>query len=327
MANILLVESWDHYSTADIGKKWTVANNGTISAGTGRNGTSSMRLSGSQPGPQFTVANLATVYAGFAFKMSATGAAALLRLYDGGGIQLDLALNASNLFTVMRGASTAVATATTGALAANTYYYIEARFTLHASAGTCEVRVNGATVINATGLNLITTANAYTNSVQLLSGGGFAAYDFDDVVITTDAFLGDVRVIAVFPAAPGNYSQWTPSAGLGWQCVDEASMNSDTDYVSSSTPGQRNSYDFAAVGATGAVKAVQHVATMRKDDAGTRTVKQFARISGTDYDGSVVSVGDTYAMSRRVMAVNPATGTDWTVAQIDGSEFGSKLES
>ena len=104
-------------------------------------------------------------------------------------------------------------------------------------------------------------------------------------------------------------------------------MNSDTDYVSSLSASQRNSYDFGAVGIVGSVKAVQHVTTMRKDDAGSRTAQQFIRIGGADYDGPDISVTDSYLMQRRVMSVNPATGAPWTTADIDAAEAGTRLVS
>ena len=113
----------------------------------------------------------------------------------------------------------------------------------------------------------------------------------------------------------------------GYECVDEAAMNSDTDYVSSGTAGQRNSYGFAPVGVTGSVKAVQHVTIARKDDAGSRTMLQFARVGGSNYDGSGVSVLDSYAMHRRVMVNNPATGLAWSTAAIDAAEFGTQIVS
>ena len=468
MANFLLIDGFDHYTTADIGKKWTAANIGSISAGTGRNGTASMRIVGSQNGPQFSVSNLPTVYVGFAFKLQNAGATMhMLRLLDGASIQLDMGITPSNFMVVKRGGATVVSTATTNALSAGAYYFLEARFTLHASAGSCEVRVNGVTVINDTGLNLITSANAYMNSVMLMSAAGTGNHDFDDFYLTTDAFLGDCRVVALRPFAAGSYSQWTPSdvylptvgtgarpgititdggtvnavtaicdgdvstgniwgvAGVtssrtlrfdlgtgyvvgtiviwfqstgsqgvwqwqgsndatawtnlgisftmaatnpqvlplsnstsyryyriigvsgstasgptlneveflgpgaaGYQCVDDPlTINGDIDYVSSAVAGQRNSYDFAPVGFTGNVKAVQQITTLRKDDAGSRTAQQFARVSGADYDGTNITVLDSYAMQRRIMTVNPATGAGWNTSDIDSAEFGTKIVS
>jgi len=181
-------------------------------------------------------------------------------------------------------------------LLANTYYHIGFMTTVHDTAGTYEVRVNGVTKLTGGPADTKFTASAWIDQVQFL---GLIAgnTDYDDLVISTDGFCGDCRVVALLPDAAGNYSEWTPSAGAGWQCVDEPSMNSDTDYVSSSTAGQRNSYSFGAV-PSGAVKAVQHVTALRKDDAGSRTTKHFVRIAGTDYDGSAVAVTDTWVRNR-----------------------------
>lgn len=109
--------------------------------------------------------------------------------------------------------------------------------------------------------------------------------------------------------------------------VDEAAMNNDADYVFTNTAGQRNCYDFAAVGVTGNVKAVQHVATLKKDDAGSRTAQLFVRGGSADYDGSNISVTDSYVMQRRVMLINPATGSAWNTIEIDAAQFGTKLVS
>lgn len=114
---------------------------------------------------------------------------------------------------------------------------------------------------------------------------------------------------------------------LPWQCVDEASQNGDIDYVQSNTPGHRNSYDFAAIGITGNVKGVQHVSTLRKDDAGSRWAKQFVRYGGTDYDSAAFIVYDSYLMQRRILLTNPSSGTGWNTGDLDSCEFGTKVES
>jgi hypothetical protein len=113
----------------------------------------------------------------------------------------------------------------------------------------------------------------------------------------------------------------------GWQLVDEPLMNSDYDYVFSATPGQRNSYDFQALPVTGSILGVQHVTTVRKDNTGTRTVKQFARVADADDDGAAITVTDNYLMQRRMLLLNPATGLPWTIAELDAAEFGSVLVS
>lgn len=328
MPNVIFCDSADHYATADIAKKWTPVNAPTVSAGNGRNGTSSLRL------PQTGVhsvttafASMGAVYVEFAFRVTwiATGEITLINLLDAGTTQLDLRLSSSSGGMRITRNGTQLAASTAPGLTSNTWYHLGFGAVI-SDTGSYEVRLNGVQVAALTGSGDTKNTGSATASQVRLSNVTNHNLDIDDVVISSDGFCGDCRVQALFPQGAGNYSQWTPSAGLGWQCVDETAMNSDTDYVSSGAAAQRNSYDFQSAGA-GVVKAVQHVTTVRKDDAGSRTIKQFARISGTDYDDAAVSVSDTYVMQRRVMAANPATGTDWTVSQVDASEFGCKLES
>ena len=330
MPTVLLCESFDHFATADLpAKGYGAGVSLTVASGAGRNGTSGMRSSAANFAGALTAAitNQASVYVDVAFRPAALpGAdAEFILLMDAGSVQTDLRLTATGELRITRNGTSLAVTSGLGMIA-GTYYHIGFMSTIHDTAGVYEVKVNGVSKLSGSGADTKSTGNAFANQVRLQAVTSIGT-DFDDFIVSSDAFCGDCRVKAILPDSAGNYSQWTPSAGSGFQCVDEALMNSDTDYVSSSTAGQRNSYGFAAVGLTGTVKAVQHVTAHRKDDAGSRSIRQFARISGTDYDGSVLSVADTYVMSRRVMVTNPATGADWTVSAIDAAEFGSKLES
>lgn len=331
MASVVFVESWDHYATADLTKKWSAATaSATVSAGNGRNGTASLRFGAGTSGQTITAALPAgpTFYCELAARFSTAWPSSeqlLFALMDAGTLQCELRLTTTPELRVTRNGTSLGITSGLG-LSLGTYYHIGFMVTINDTTGVFEVRLNGVQKLFMTAQDTKNTANATANQFRI-HGMSQALGDYDDLVISTDDWCGDCRVKAVFPDSAGNYSEWTPSAGLGWQCVDEPSMNSDTDYVSSATVGQRNSYGFGALGLTGTVKAVQHVTSNRKDDAGSRTIKQFARIGGTDYDGSAVSVADAYVMSRRVMSVSPATGSAWTVSEIDGMEAGTKLES
>lgn len=334
MPTVIFVDSFDHYATADLSKKgWSGSASPGITAAQGRNGTACLKLTDSSNNWYNVTQSFASVQTGyveFAFKTDAFHGAdsRFIEFLDSGSPQCDVRVTATGQLRVTR-AGTSLGVTAGPVLTVATYYHIGVKFRIDNTAGEAEVRVNGAPVLTLAAQDTQQTAIASFNQVRIfnMAGGNQPSY-FDDFIISTDGFCGDCRVVALLPQAPGNYSQWTPSAGLGWQCVDDPSMNSDTDYVSSSVAGQRNSYDFAAAGATGSVKAVQQVTTCRKDDAGSRTIKQFARVSSTDYDAaSATAVTDAYVMQRRVYLVNPATSADWTVSEINASEFGTKLEA
>ncbi len=324
MPNVVFTDSYDHYSYADMGKKYVTTPSSSASFVTGRNGNAFSV--GSFNSASFNIAATQTVYFEAAMKWSSVTAVSTAIIFrDGSAVtHLDLRTTAGAELQITRN-GTVLATTSGLGLLNNTWYHVGFYGLIDDTTGAYELRIDGMTKLSATNVD---TRNAGTASVATIFLNSNASGDtiFDDLVVSTDGFCGDCVVKAIFPNGVGNYSQWTPSTGLGWQCVDEAAMNSDTDYVSSATPGQRNSYDFASVG-TGTIKAVQQVTTCRKDDTGSRTIKQFARISGTDYDGTAASVSGSYVMQRRVMSVNPATGTAWTGAQVDASEFGAKLES
>ena len=331
MPDVIFTDSFAHYATADLAKKYSSVSGYSKIVSPGRvagsfclqfdNTFTTERTALVIPG-----GNRSTVYVEAGMRVSVTPGndVALLLLRDGNNTQVDLRWTSSGELRITRN-GTSLGVTTGLALLTNTWYHIGLMATIHASAGAFELRVNGITRLSATGQNTQATGNAWVSQVAFGNLANFNSSHFADFIVSTDGFCGDCVVKAILPQGAGNYSQWTPSTGSGWQCVDEAAMNNDTDYVESGTTGRRNSYDFAPVGVNGTVKAVQRVTTVRKDDAGSRAIKQFTRISGTDYDGPVVSVTDSYVMQCGVMPVNPATGAEWSIAEIDAAEFGTVL--
>lgn len=331
------IDSFDHYPTASVTTKWTASTGGgvTISSGNGRNGTSSAR--GTNIVLQKTLDNQATWYLGAAIRFgSFAGATDILAVMDGTTRQVQLGVISTGELRLYRGNSqlTTIATSSGLGLQTGVWYFIELKVVVDGTAGQYEVRVNGAPIaaLTATGANTRATTNNYANVA--IGGAPGSNSDIDDFYVcdgtgsANNNFLGDRRVITLLPDGAGNYTQWTPSAGSNFQCVDEASMNSDTDYVSSSTAAQKDTYNFGAVGIAGTVAGIQVNGAIRKDDAGSRTVRRIVRVGATDYNGANVSVLDSYAYSiAEVLQTNPATSAAWTVSDINSIEVGVELVS
>ena len=326
MPNIVFTDSMDHYSLADMGKKYLAGPAGVASFVAGRTGNA-LSLGGATS-VSLAIPASQTVYveAAMSWNSFASSTQSLLLLDAGGVLHLDLRTMAAGELQITRN-GTPLATTSGLGLLTNTWYHIGLYGLIDDTTGAYELRVNGVTKLTATNVDTRSPGSASVGIVRMSNNVAGVVTLFDDLIVSTDGFCGDCRVQALFPQGAGHYSQWTPSTESGWQCVDDPLMNSDTDYVSGATGGHRNSYDFAAAGA-GSVIAVQHVVAARKTDAGSRSMKQFARVGSADYEpATAASVTDTYLMHRRVMTVNPATGTAWTVAQLDAAEFGTKLES
>lgn len=342
------MDGFDHYATADLGKRWQVvsgtAGSVAINGGTGRRSTASARFtsaSGAGGGPTVLVLNFAaqaTWIFGCAIQPSAypTVEQILLELYDASNTQIDVRLQTSGLLTITRG-GTLLGTSSTG-LATGIYTYLEWATTIHNTTGSTSLRFNGASVLTLTTLDTQATANATATTVRFglatrWGGATPPTVDFDDVYLCDgtgsaphNTFLGDCRVDTLLPASDGTHQQWTPSTpGTHYTLVDETAPNT-TDYVSSSTVGQRDTYsmqDLTAV--TGTIYAVQIALAALKSDAGARSIKPLLLSAASEALGAATALatGQTYTLHQQ--ATDPATGAAWTESAVNAMQCGAEV--
>lgn len=325
---LVFVDSFDHYTT--LAQKWD-ASSGTIDAAYGRFGKGLCVTQNAVV--HKATANMQTWFVGLAFK---TGTQwpndYFLALRDSGALQVEVRINTAGQLVAARN-GTALATVE-APLAFSTWYYIELAAYIHDTAGTLTVRVNGASVITLSGVDTKNTANAYANQLALRSpNNGNALTMIDDLYIcdgagsTNNSLLGDCKVVALLPSGAGASTDWTPSAGANYECVDEATPDDDTTYVSSATAGHKDTYALGDLSGSGTVYGVQALYRVRKDDAGTRTVKSVLRSgAGTEANGTSNNVGDTYGYYADVFDAEPG-GAAWTVAKVNDAQAGVVVEA
>jgi hypothetical protein len=253
---------------------------------------------------------------------------------DGG----HLSLRRGSTFSNITSGGTGVLTATKTVLL-DVWSYVEMKLTVSDTVGQCIVLVNGVEHINFSG----DTQSAGTGVINTVGiGGGFGTgtggIASDDVYIldTTGSapyndFLGDVKVEATVPVGNGNSSQLVGSDGNStdnYLLVDEIPA-SGTDYVGSSTVGEKDTYNFGNLAtSSGQVLAVQASALAFKSDAGTANMMMVERAaSGTERD----SVSTPLVASPGVwittgpQAADPDSAT-WTIASVNSAEFGVKVD-
>jgi hypothetical protein len=160
-------------------------------------------------------------------------------------------------------------------LLANTWYYVETTVHIDSVAGTASMQIDGALQFAITGVNTQGGApdNLYDSLFAFITG--FDEVAIDDVYVKdTLGFLGERRVILCPPVSDGAPLNWTPSTGIThFNLVNEVPPDGDTSYVSSSTPGDIDTYGMLALPyAPAIIDAVQMSVYVRKDDAGTREV-------------------------------------------------------
>lgn len=340
-------DSYDHYATADLTKKYTIVQGApTISAGTGRGGTSSLRCPyyGSLVGMSIETGNL-DVYQAIAFKTTGIGRAGLASVYDGVADRshLSYVLHADGSLSVWR-LSTDVTTAyltagdafhtmlgvtVPGLLVAGSWQHLEFRSTIHTSAGAVRIKVNGHEVLAVTGINTQGAGASARVTLALHGGNDAGVVDWDDLMIydssgdPPNASLGDLTAECLFPNAVGNASDWTPTSGDNYTCVDDAAPDGDSTTVTADTPSQKDTYPHTHLARiTRDIAVVQSVITAKKSDSGTRALAAVTRVGTTDYQSSVDHyLASQYAMYRHGRPTNPGNGA-WTKAAVDATEIG-----
>lgn len=340
---LLFCDSFDHYASGDATTKYNQVqtNNGfTIGAAAGRNGTNGLQTGGNDSWARKTGLNAhATYICGFAFKPAslADNSGAFFQLEDPSQIaHIMLRINGQHI-QALRGDGTVLGTSTQ-TLVINQSHYVEIKVLCSDTVGTLEVRVNGVVWLSLTGID---TRNGGTATFGGIIFGGVgnvngATYNFDDLYVcdgsgaTNLDFLGDVRIQAILPSGDGNSSVLLGSDGNSVNnslLVDEATPNSDTDYVSSAVVGDKDTYAFGNVTpVSGTVYGVQVLPFARKDDAGVRSIVSVARVSATEVDGPAQALTTTYKYYADVRETKPGGGA-WTITDVNAAEFGVKVNA
>jgi len=333
------IDSFDHYATADITKKWNAAPTATINSGGGRYGGNAIRVNDVSTGYlRKTLDAQATWIVGFAIMPTAfpTTNTAIFQLLDQGSTQVELRVYSDGTMALTRNGASLSGGLSTLALRIGAWYFIEVKVTIAAAvlANEVQVQVNGELVIDVTaGQQTKQTANASANSIQL--AGLVPNTSFDDVyicdgtgLVNTD-FLGDCRIYTMLPNGAGDQTDFgVVGSANNWSAVDDETPDDDATYVYSQTAAQRDLYNLQNLSISGAtIYGVQTVLDCRKDDAGARTVAATIKTGGTIYDGSAFSPGTTYQFYTETREVNPFTAVAWTDTDLTSLQAGVKCVS
>lgn len=352
------MDGMDYYATADVGAKWDYTTMSvTIDSSVFRNSGQSLRASASSSDCFAKRLNIAArnVVLGFGFRTAGVSTANLVSAANstlfvlsndvntGSNAQFALCLlNDGKLHaarctnTVGSGLSGTVTDLGTGlvSIAANTWYYIEVRIYIHDTLGAVEIKVNGVADITLTGID--TKANASLDVVEQLQIRAQSSNNyFDDLYVRTEAsstevtggFLGDIKIKPYFPNGDGTYTAMTCSTGsTHYTLVDEALPNT-TDYVSSSTALQKDSFNFQDASETGSIKAVQLSAYCYKMDAGFRGVDVFVKSGATENFATSQPLSTTGKYASKVWDQDPNTSADWSQTNLNAAEFGVRISA
>lgn len=242
---------------------------------------------------------------------------------------LTLAVTSSGALRVRRGDATGTILGTTADLISlNTWYYIELKALISDTVGTVNVQVNGVSALSLTGLD---TKNAGTNTtfdaVEFGGGGVGCTSRMRDIYICNGAgsvnnnFLGDCRVTHSVVNADSTPEQWTRSTGSdSFALLDEATPNSDTDYIEDAVDGEITRMGLVDLtDTTHAIFGIQTAVFAKKDDAGARSLRVGMFSDATLTNGADHALPTSYASIYDIFELDPDGGVAWTPTQLNAA--------
>lgn len=335
------LDSFDHYTTSDITEKWSSALGMSIYSGAGRRGTAAIGHQNGNAHLRITLDPQPTWIIGVAIKRPViAGGGYLLWLGDVSSEQCGLYLNLDGSVSFRSGATTLGTS--NASIPLGIFTYVQLKVTINNTLGAYEVRFNKDSVLAATGAKTQNTTSASANVICLVSRlsandgpsytNGVAYYDdfyvCDGAGDRNNDFLGDARVDLMLPTGAGTTTQFSPSTGANYQCVNESQPNDDTNFVSSNTIGHIDTYAFADITHDPVgIYGLQVLANVKKDDSGERLIATQTRSGASTYSGEAQSLGTSYKYHRDIWEIDPATLQPWTKDGINNAEHGIKVVS
>lgn len=249
--------------------------------------------------------------------------------------QVTIGLDTTGTITAWRGtvAGTALGTTASPVFVANAYQHVEAFVLFSNTVGTVEVRVNGVTVLTLTSQDTVATANVECSQVRVAgtnsAGTATTIMDFDDVFCYdnagtyNNAFIGDRRVLTLFPNANTATADWTAvGAATGYECIDEANPDEDTTYITADTTGLISEFGLQNLpGGISAISAVVMVERARKTDAGTANTQISIHSGASTTTGANKALTEVYTFRQDVFEIDPASAAPFTPTEVNALQF------
>jgi len=344
---LLWCDGFDHYGTTTakmLDGAWAqVASSAVITTSNVRTGTYAMQFGiGFQGfarrvlgGAKTTVGVGAAWY--FPALPTASNTDAIYAFNDAdNNVQVTISIGSTGTLSAYRGhfiSGTLLGTTATPVVVANAYQHIEAVVFFSQTVGTVEVRVNGVTVLSLSGLDTVASSLVECSQIVFaLPGTSLGAtiskymddvFAYDNTSSYNNTFIGDRRVLTLFPDANTATADWTAvGAASGYLCIDEANPNEDTDYITAATVGLVSQFGLQNLPAgISIVNAVVMVERARKTEAGTANTQVSVVSGASTSNGADKPLTEIYTYRQDVFQTDPATAAPFTPTAVDALQF------
>jgi hypothetical protein len=214
------------------------------------------------------------------------------------------------------------------------FNYFEFGGLISATAGTATVRINGATIIDASGLNNQGAANG-TLTMNTAAWGDASNNGINMSLAhvywcdTTggapwNGFLGDVRVQTLKPTA-NSAVVFTPTPGTdaNWQVAATVPPSPTTIYNSDTTDGATDLFTIASMDPSlGTVFGVNVKGIYLKSASGNRSMAGTLKSGTASATGASLALGTNGAQWPAIFETDPATAAAWTQAAVNAAVTG-----
>lgn len=206
------------------------------------------------------------------------------------------------------------------AIVSNAWQHLEAQ--IDTVAGSVEVRVEGVSVVSFTGRAL----GGPVAQIAVSTSSGFAYQWLKDLVVWdgsgafNNTWMGSIQVRELIPDGDSSFNWTTSSGATGWNLIDEAPPNDDTDYIYAvNPPPSASRFDVSnlPVDVT-SVRGIYAVVRSRKTDGGDGNLQVGVRSGASTGLGTNRPITTAYTYWSDVFETDPATGAAWTPSAVNG---------
>jgi len=330
---LLFCDSFDHYETADLARKWTAEGFGTINAAAGRRSSAGFRAASTSAFVRKIVTSNATKIVGVAVLRSTNIVGAnLITFMEGAITHVIIRAEVGGFIGAYLGStSTLIAGgfSTKARIMQNQFVYLEAKVTI-GNTGSVDVLINGEVILALPSVDTQNGGTATCDTIMLTGVGDFDDFYVCDTVGSNNTdFLGDVEIEVVMPTSDGNATEWTTTVPTSptthWDKVEEIpGIDDDTSYNETATNAHTDLFGYAnlsSIAGGSTILAVQ-VNTMARVDSGSASIAAVTRPVAANTLGATIVLGTGWVDALEVFEQDPEAAADWTDSTFNAAEFG-----
>jgi hypothetical protein len=204
-------------------------------------------------------------------------------------------------------------------------HLVEVYYKISDTVGTITVKLDGVEVMDFDGDTNYSGTARFDAVYFGQTDDGYVSGYVDDVVFDDSTWPGDTRIQAIKATGDVTTTEWTPSTGANWNCIDETPASS-SDYVTVNANDKIDLYTLAnLVGNISSVVCVQVQASAKYEGSPTPTkLALVARSGGTNYTSSDITMTTALTEYVNLWTQNPDGPAAWDETNVNALAIGIK---